>query len=61
MVVNKRKEDRYVSIVALVDDPDFDKSANKKFLFDNIDLKEDTSAGLRGFNKNIDRLGNQLI
>lgn len=59
--MNKRKVDNYVSIVAPIEELGFDKSANKKFLFENIQLKDDISAGLRGFDKNIDRLSNQLI
>lgn len=32
-----------------------------KHLFEDIDVIDDTSFGQRGFNRNIDRLSNQLI
>lgn len=51
----------YVSIVKPITEPNYDRSLAKAYLFENVDLVDDTSRGLRGFNRNIDRLGNQLI
>lgn len=51
----------YVSILQPINEPDYDKSVSKQYLFQNIDLLDDTSKGERGFNRNIERLGNQLI
>ena len=52
----------YQSIFKLIDDPNFeDKSLKKRYLFNDIDVIDDTSYGQRAFNRNIDRLGNQLI
>ena len=51
----------YVSILQPINEPGYDKSVSKQYLFQNIDLLDDTSKGERGFNRNIERLGNQLI
>ena len=51
----------YISILQPINDPEQDKSLSKFYLFQNIDALDDTSKGERGFNRNIQRLGNQLI
>lgn len=53
----------YYSIVKPVaSDSDLqDRSAAFQYLFENVDLTPDISNGQRGFNRNIDRLCNQLI
>ena len=52
----------YQSVFKVIDDPAFmDISEKKRYLFDNIDVIDDTSYGQRAFNRNIDRLGNQHI
>ncbi len=51
----------YVSILAGLDEPEYRRYEAKQYLFENIDLVQDSSKGQRGFNRNIDRLGNQLI
>ena len=46
----------------ITDDPKFvDRSAQMSHLFAEIDVIDDTSFGQRGFNRNIERLCNQLI
>lgn len=40
---------------------DFEKSSKFKYLFNDVDVPDDTTLGLRGYNRNIDRLSNQLI
>ena len=40
---------------------DFEKASKFKYLFADVDIAEDISLGLRGYNRNIDRLSNQLI
>lgn len=62
---NVKKEDMvyiYQSVFKHIDDENFvDISKDKKYLFADIDVIDDVSFGQRGFNRNIDRLGNQLI
>ena len=40
---------------------EFEKASQFKYLFNDVDIVEDVSLGLRGYNRNIDRLSNQLI
>lgn len=52
----------YQSVFRPIEDETFvDRSLSKKYLFNDIDVIDDVSHGQRGFNRNIDRLGNQLI
>jgi len=37
---------------------DFEKASKFKYLFADVDIAEDISLGLRGYNRNIDRLSN---
>ena len=40
---------------------EFEKASQFKYLFNDVDIVEDVSLGLRGYNRNIERLSNQLI
>ncbi len=52
----------YESVFKPILDPDFvDISLGKKYAFNDFEVIDEVSMGQRGFNKNLDRLTNQLI
>jgi hypothetical protein len=59
---HRKKKQEHVALYDSCFKPVRDKKAQKRsYLFENADLVADTSMGQRAFNRNIDRIGNQLI